>query len=203
MRKRRKLIINGRYQISFAAKTAIAILFVIGGFIAPVAYINSDNNEKLAIIRKDQNILAFNQNEVLKTLAAIARHQENSNKSGKDDTDESSIHISTAMIEKDIEATTRRANEISALINEIFTRSKYLVRGFCICTLILTILLFWLFIKRTGRISGSMFLLNRHITDIRNGKKPNMRPLRANDDFKEVFDNFYAMVQELEKKRSR
>ncbi len=61
------------------------------------------------------------------------------------------------------------------------------------------IFLYFYLIKLTHRISGPIFVFTRHVQDIIDGKEPQFRKLRDNDEFKEFYDKFMEMTEKIQK----
>lgn len=49
----------------------------------------------------------------------------------------------------------------------------------------------------THRVAGPVFVLTRYLNEIQQGSYPTIRPLRAEDEFRETFESFKAMVEML------
>jgi hypothetical protein len=60
--------------------------------------------------------------------------------------------------------------------------------------------LFLYLIRLTNRISGPLYVLTQHMTDIMNGKKPNLRELRKNDEFQEFYHQFITFLNDVGRK---
>jgi HAMP domain-containing protein len=54
----------------------------------------------------------------------------------------------------------------------------------------------------THRVVGPVYVLQRHLTTILEGKYPVMRPLRQNDEFREAFEAFKAVVDQMKARDS-
>ena len=52
----------------------------------------------------------------------------------------------------------------------------------------------------THRVCGPVFVLHRHLNTMLEGGYPQMRPLRAGDEFKDAFDAFGEFVDSLKKR---
>ncbi len=52
----------------------------------------------------------------------------------------------------------------------------------------------------THRVCGPIFVLQRHMETISNGNYPTLRPLRAGDEFRDAFDTFTRMIDNLRKR---
>lgn len=52
----------------------------------------------------------------------------------------------------------------------------------------------------THRVCGPIFVLDRHLRTMLEGKYPNPRPLRAGDEFGDTFEAFRALIDGLKKR---
>ena len=52
----------------------------------------------------------------------------------------------------------------------------------------------------THRVCGPVFVIQRHLTTMLDGKYPRTRPLRQGDEFRETFKVFTAVVESLKKR---
>ena len=52
----------------------------------------------------------------------------------------------------------------------------------------------------THRVCGPVFVIQRHLTTMLDGKYPRSRPLRRGDEFRETFKVFIAVVESLKKR---
>ena len=55
-------------------------------------------------------------------------------------------------------------------------------------------------IRLTNRISGPLYVLTRHMHDIMNGRPPNLRELRKNDEFQEFYREFISFIDKTGRK---
>jgi hypothetical protein len=190
MKKSRKMFADKKFQLKFATGVVITTAVTVSLFIVLIMVASIKNNQKLNIVLDNQNVLTSNQNEVLKTMLVLS-----------DSKKKNTVHLSTDIIQQDIDANKVRSNQNNALIGEINERNRqlvYLLIGFVILQ---SIFLFVILVRRTNRISGPLFILNRYITELRDGKYPDVRPLRPKDDLQDLFDNFRHMVKELKAKK--
>jgi len=180
--KKRQIIVNREFQFSmafsFAALSALIMTFVI----IILAALLMSNNSKLRNISLNQQQLADSQTEIFKTLIGIAGAK-----------DIKKLHISASPVKRDNEKN-------RALISNNNLMNNRIIAMLIISAVIQSVIIFYIMLKRSHRISGPLFLLNRYIDEIKKGSYPEIRPLRANDDFHELFDNFREMVDILKRR---
>lgn len=190
--KKRQIIINRNFQLNIAASFSGVSAVIMTVIIIILSSVLISNNIKLEEIARNQQTLSGTQEEIFKTLVALSSSKNLRN-----------FHISAAMIEKDNSNTKSLLNQNNEKIQSITQRNYSLIVILIISTMIQSVIIFYLMIKRSHRISGPVFLLNRYINDIKDGGNPEIRPLRTNDDFHELFDNFRElaeMIREIKEK---
>lgn len=190
MKKTRKIVVDKKFQIGLASTfTAIsALTFTV--VILLIAVTSMDNNKRLDVVAQNQQSLTRNQEEIFKTLISFSQMK-----------DLTKVRIHAQNIEQDMKINRAQISENSQIMLEINKSNNNLILILIIFVTAQSGILFYLLIKRSHRISGPVFLLNRYISELKNGKFPDIRPLRTRDDFKELFDNFREMAEYFKKKR--
>lgn len=85
--------------------------------------------------------------------------------------------------------------ETAALLRDLISRNRMIITVMIITTVILGITLYYYLINLTHRISGPLYVLSRHMDDIMEGRKPDLRELRKNDEFKEFYEQFTELLR--------
>ncbi len=81
---------------------------------------------------------------------------------------------------------------------------KYMEKNFLLVTVITAVIFLQVFIlyifliRMTHRVSGPIYVISRHIEDIINGREPDLRGLRDNDEFQEFYEKFSEMIKKVE-----
>lgn len=170
---------------SFAALSALIMTVVI----IILAALLISNNSKLRDISLNQQQLADSQTEIFKTLIGIAAAE-----------DIKKLHISTSAVKLDNEKNQELIRHNNAMIQDITLMNNRIIALLIISAVLQSVIIFYIMLKRSHRISGPLFLLNRYIDEMKRGEFPEIRPLRANDDFHDLFDNFRELVDSLKQK---
>ena len=84
-------------------------------------------------------------------------------------------------------------------INKIINRNNGLITILIISYMMQILLIFYLMLKRSQRISGPIYLMSRYFDEIIEGNYPEIRPLRKNDDFQRLFDKLRKMTDIMRK----
>ena len=189
---KRKIIISRKFQFNIAASFAAVSAALMTIIIIILSAVLISNNLKLEEIGRNQQGLAGTQVEIFKTLIALSSSKNLKN-----------YHISGSMIEKDNLSTETLLNQNNEKIQNITERNNSLIVILIISAMIQSVIIFYLLIKRTHRISGPLFLLNRYIEDMKRGEKPVIRPLRVHDDFQDLFDNFRELADMIDEAKGK
>lgn len=187
--KKRQIIVNRKFQFSMAFSFAALSALIMTVVIIILAALLISNNSKLRDISLNQQQLADSQTEIFKTLIGIAAAE-----------DIKKLHISTSAVKLDNEKNQELIRHNNAMIQDITLMNNRIIALLIISAVLQSVIIFYIMLKRSHRISGPLFLLNRYIDEMKIGEFPEIRPLRANDDFHELFDNFRELVDELKQK---
>lgn len=187
--KKRQIIVNRKFQFSMAFSFAALSALIMTVVIIILAALLISNNSKLRDISLNQQQLADSQTEIFKTLIGIAAAE-----------DIKKLHISTSAVKLDNEKNQELIRHNNAMIQDITLMNNRIIALLIISAVLQSVIIFYIMLKRSHRISGPLFLLNRYIDEMKRGEFPEIRPLRANDDFHDLFDNFRELVDELKQK---
>lgn len=175
MKKRKKIILDKKFQLrttfSIIGLTSIIVTIIIGLITVNIAH----NNDKLS------NIITIQKN-VVDTLFTYS--QENKSRAEK-------ILINNISKSND--------KNIGNIQNIIDLNYKFLIVIIAI-SIIQCIVLFYILIKKTHRISGPIYVMSKYMDEIINGNYPKTRPLRKDDELKEIYDLFLKMVHTLKQR---
>jgi nitrogen fixation/metabolism regulation signal transduction histidine kinase len=173
MGKRKKLIIDKKFQL----KTAFAVigvvtavsLIILSAISASVVY----NNEKISnIFQIEDNIFQLMQN------------------ANVDGTNNENYQAT-------LERLTQSHETNLATIERIALNNKILLGLLVLCVLVQGLILYMLVIRITHRISGPVYVMSNYFRDIIDGKLPDPRPLREKDELKDFYELFKELVYSL------
>ena len=85
-------------------------------------------------------------------------------------------------------------------IKNIINRNNGVITILIVSYIMQVLLIFYLMLKRSSRISGPIYLMNKYFDEIIEGNYPEIRQLRENDDFQELFAKFRKVTDILYKK---
>ncbi len=175
MSKRKQYILDKKFQL----KTAFSIIgltsLIVTIIIALIAFNIASNSQKLS------NIVVIQKNvvEALLTYSQTNRSREE--------------RIAINNISKDHY---KNINNIEDIIN---INTKFLI-AIIIISVIQCLALYFIIIKKTHKISGPIYVMSKYMNDIINGNYPTVRPLRKDDELKEIYSLFTKMIDTLKEK---
>ena len=179
MTKRKKLIIDKRFQL----KTAFAVigvvtavsLVILSAISASVVY----NNEKISNINEIEDSI-FQQMQMANIEGASGDNYQ---------------------------ATLARLTELhennKGTVEKIAWNNKMLLALLVLCVLVQGLILYMLVIRITHRISGPVYVMSNYFRDIIDGKLPDPRPLREKDELKDFYALFKELVYSLKEKEKK
>ncbi len=185
--KKRQIIVNRKFQLHIAASFAAVSAITMAAIIIMLSAVLILNNIMLEGITKNQQTLSSTQGEIFKTLIALSTSKNLQN-----------VHISTTELQHDNNSTKTLLDQNNEKIQNITERNKNLILILIVSAIIQSIIVFYLMLRRSHRISGPVFLLNRYIDELKSGGNPEIRPLRTNDDFQDLFTNFRELADILQ-----
>jgi len=174
MKKRKQYIIDKKFQKK-TTFSIIGITSLIAAILIGLICLNlSFNNKRLS------NVIEI-QDNVVNTLVTYSQ--------GKQlDEQKSAIKNITRF----------HYNNIST-IKDIIKKNNWLIIIIIIISIGQSIILYFILIRKTHRISGPIYVLSKHMNEIINGQYPDIRPLRKEDELKKLYELFRQMVESLKK----
>ena len=190
-RHMRHIIVNGNFQYHIAATFAGLSALIMAVIIIILSSVLISNNTRLDEISRNQQVLSGTQAEIFKTLIVLSETKNLKN-----------MRISADMLKHDNDETKRLLDQNIEKVRAITARNKSIIVMLIISTAVQSAIIFYIMLRRSNRISGPLFLLNRYINDMKNGSFPEIRKLRSHDDFQDVFENFRELAEMLKEKNT-
>jgi predicted PurR-regulated permease PerM len=180
---RKNLIINREFQLKTTFSIIGIILVGFFGIISLSGAIIADNNQMIQKAISDIHSTMDKESKIFKIITDNTVAKDNGFSKKKDEAirDHKLIKIS---MKHNID-----------LLESISRQNKLLVMGMLFVGIILSLALYIFLIRLTHRIAGPIHLLSRAIDDLLNNKKPNLRSLRKNDEFKDFYNQFSKIVE--------
>lgn len=186
MALRKKRIVDRKFQL----KTIFSIIgFTLCSFlvlIAIVAVQSTHDNRKISKAAAEVNAALDREDRAVRGFL----HQVSAgNASGQTQ----GIAV-LAQTHKETLKTVRAATEN---IGNYIDRNFLFISGLLIVVIILSTMLYIYLLRLTHRIAGPVYVMSRHIQDILEDKKPEIRELRDKDELREFYLEFVALVEKF------
>ncbi len=83
-------------------------------------------------------------------------------------------------------------------LHDLQQRNRIILSTMIITTVLLGVFLYFYLINLTNRISGPIYVLSNIVRDLMEGRKPDTRSLRKNDEFKDFYRQFIELVDRVQ-----
>lgn len=192
MKKRKRIIVKRSFQYRLAIGiTGLFMVFMTLTF-GVLLYTMQTNNAKMTRLLKQQEGLYSFQAEVMKSLQVFQR-----NKSWEN------LTLATDKASRDLEKNKKQIDENISLLRAVAWRNSMLLWITGSLMLVMVILTVFWALKRSHRIAGPVYLLERYLDELIDDKYPYVRPLRDGDEFSELFSKFTVAVASLKEKEEK
>lgn len=188
MKKRRTVIINKKLQLRTTFIIIATVYLFITFVIAAVATNAIINNSNLLTVIENQKKTISTQHDVLQAIDIFTKE-----KNWK------TLRLSKNMISQDIKANIATLNNNINTVDKLTNNTRLLLYVIIIIVIIQGIVMVYVLLNITHRISGPIYHISQYIKDITQLKYPAIRPLRANDEFKEFHELVVKMADSLKK----
>ncbi len=186
MALRKKRIVDRKFQL----KTIFSIIgFTLCSFlvlIAIVAVQSTHDNRKISKAAAEVNAALDREDRAVR---GFLQQVSAGNASGQTQ----GIAV-LAQTHKETLQTVRAATEN---IGNYIDRNFLFISGLLIVVIILSTMLYIYLLRLTHRIAGPVYVMSRHIQDILEDKKPEIRELRDKDELREFYLEFVALVEKF------
>ncbi|HQO39965.1 MAG TPA: hypothetical protein PK986_05815 [Spirochaetota bacterium] len=182
----RHIIVNGKFQYNMAATFAGLSALIMTVIIIILSAVLISSNTRLDEISRNQQVLSGTQAEIFKTLIVLSQSKNLAN-----------MRISADRLKHDNDETKRLLDQNNEKVRAITQRNRSIIVMLIISAAVQSAIIFYIMLRRSNRISGPLFLLNRYIDEMKSGRFPEIRKLRSHDDFQDVFDNFRDLAEQM------
>ncbi|MBN2402185.1 MAG: DUF2985 domain-containing protein [Spirochaetes bacterium] len=188
MKNRKKFLIDKKFQFKTTFKIIGVVYILLVIIIAGIIVNAVSNNKKLAEINERQKRTIQVQKDVLLALFTFSK-----------DMNRKTLLAVHKQISDEIKYNLSAMDKNSAALTNIAENNSKLLYGIIVFVIVIAVVLFFLLLRATHRISGPIYHISGYIRDISNGKYPAIRPLRKNDEFKELHELVVSMAESLKK----
>jgi hypothetical protein len=187
---RKKKLINFSYQLKTAIPAVLISIISFSIIIGFIIYITSMSN--LGIIGTTSSELdraIENEDNIVSSFKAYAQKVKDP--------------IFILATEKITEDHNKSINVIKDRLNilKVYSEKNSQLLWIAIVMMIVNaILLFRYLIHSTHKAAGPIHVMNRYVRDILEGRKPEIRSLRKNDELKDFYEDFTRLVEKYKRK---
>ena len=179
----RHIIVNGKFQYNMAATFAGLSALIMTVIIIILSAVLISSNTRLDEISRNQQVLSGTQAEIFKTLIVLSQSKNLAN-----------MRISADRLKHDNDETKRLLDQNNEKVRAITQRNRSIIVMLIISAAVQSAIIFYIMLRRSNRISGPLFLLNRYIDEMKSGRFPEIRKLRSHDDFQDVGEGCWGGV---------
>ncbi len=207
MNKRKQYLIDKKFQLKYTF-TIIGISFiVIALIIAMIAFnaafnnirLNRNNNELNTIIENQSNVLTIQDNIVQALLTYSQSVTDRTQRKAVND-----VYTSHA---NNMQTIQRNIVTIRGIVDNNKATIRYNNTLLIIISVVVVfqgLLLFYLLIRKTNKLSGPMYVMSGYMKMIINGTIPaHVRDIRKDDELHDFYELFMAMIESLKEMETK
>ncbi len=192
MGNRKQILIDKQFQLKTTLKILGMIYLVFTAIIVAVGINAFYNNHRLEEIVSSHKDLISVQYEAFSELIVVSK-EKNLDRLNK----------AKAAFSQNIDKNMNTVYENVATIKGITGSNNILFIIIIVFALSQGLVLYFVILRKTHSMAGPITLLTQYVKDISEGHYPEIRPLRKNDEFQELYNSFTVMVQRLKEREGR
>lgn len=200
---RKQYVIDKKFQIKQAFSVVI-VEAIIGAIIIIIISIGAGlNNKRLAVINvknekmtQSQNNMVTIQQNIIDTILTWAQD-------AKGQSHKQAIMDIAKINHKNISTMQGNNETLGSNIKSIKATIRinyFLIASLIAFIIIQTIVLYFIMIRKSHKISGPIYVMSNYMKEIIDGTNPTPRPLRKNDELIEFYNLFEDMVKAIKKR---
>ena len=192
MKKRKRIIVKRSFQYRLTLGITALLFVCLMAIFGLLLHTMQTNNAKMTRLLAQQEGLNDFQLEVMESLRVFQANRNWEN-----------LNLATGKASRDLEKNQQQIQENIALLRQVTARNQLLlwISGGVMLVMILCSIIWG--IRRSHRIAGPIYLLERYLDEIIEGKYPDVRPLREGDEFKGLFSKFVVAVAALKEREEK
>ena len=191
--KRKKKLINYSFQLKTAIPAVLICLLsfsVIIGFIFLITDMSRSGSMVTTV--SELNWAVQNEDNIVSSFKEYAKRVK-----------DPIFILATEKIEADHIKSIAVIKENIRILRAYSERNSQLLAITIGVMILNAVLLFVYIIRSTHRAAGPVQVMNRYVRDLLEGRNPEMRTLRKNDEFREFYGDFARLVEKFGKKNDR
>jgi len=187
MENRKKYVIDKNFQYRVTFKILALILFLVGIITVGIGIHATNNNYTLKkTVSKLQDTIT-DQNHIIQAMKEYPEFAKLKER-----------RIASQIISSNLDENIDLMHANVGYIQGIIRMNNLIIIFILIFVIVQSVILYVYLIRKTNTISGPVFVMNRHIQKILSGENSEIRSLRKNDEFKELFDSLSELTGRYE-----
>jgi signal transduction histidine kinase len=184
MGNRRNYVVDKRFQYRITIKIVILIMFILSIVTIGVGIHATRINDSLALTVSRLGDTMVDQEHMIYALREYPGYSSEADKK-----------IASKILSGNIDANITLMKENVKRIEGMISMNRRIIIGILVFFLFQGIATYIYILKKTSSLSGPVFVMNRHIRRILDGEDSEIRSLRKNDEFKELYDSLTELSE--------
>ncbi|HNR89965.1 MAG TPA: hypothetical protein PKM65_16630 [Spirochaetota bacterium] len=178
MKQRKQYVIDRKFQLKHTFSVLGVVLVLVAVIIGIIGVNAAYNNNRL------DNIMGIQDNIVDAMMAWVQNPAEKPQQTA-------------------IKAIAGKHFENLTTIKRIIRYNTILIGLIVVIVLLQSVIMYFVMIRMTHKISGPIFVMSKYFADIIDGKMPNPRKLRQGDELQDFYNLFTKMVEALKAREKK
>jgi hypothetical protein len=184
MGNRRNYIVDKRFQYRITIKIVILIMFILSIVTIGVGIHATNTNRSLKFTISKLGDTIVDQEHMIYALREYP-----------DFSSETEKKIASKILSENIDANIRLMKDNVARIEDMITMNNRIIIGILVFFLLQGVATYIYILRKTSTLSGPVFVMNRHIRKVLEGEDSEIRSLRKNDEFKELYESLAELSE--------
>lgn len=188
--KRKKKLVNYSFQLKTAIPAVVISTLLFSIIIIVTVYIASiTKGGSLLLMTGELDRAVTNEDNIVSSFKEYAKRVK-----------DPIFILATEKIEEDHKESIAIIKE-NIRILKFYSEKNILLLIIAIAVMVLNAVLLFIYLTRyTHKAAGPVQVMNRYVRDLLEGRKPQIRSLRKNDEFKDFYEDFTRLVEKYKKK---
>ena len=184
---RKKYVLDKKFQLRLSARAVILPLVTTLAICGALLYFAADTNRLIGENNMSIDSIIDTQQGMFDTFLAIPALQDPGNPA---------VRKCEAAFKNNLKLT----NEINGNHEGIRKNNRIVLYILIIMTVAQTVIIFSQFIFLSHKITGPLHVMRNYLAEIREGKTPEFRSLRKNDELRVFYEEFRETLERLTKR---
>ncbi|MFC1669281.1 hypothetical protein ACFL20_02745 [Spirochaetota bacterium] len=186
--KRKKYFIDKKFQTRMISKAVVIPLIIIISFTAVLIFFANQNKNLINNNNTITKSIIDNQESIINLFLSTPQLQKKNNPAIK-------------RVNKGFKNNLSFQKKIFKNSTVIKNNNDNLINILIVLIIIQTVVIFALFIYFSHKISGPILVMRNYLLELREGKIPQFRSLRKNDELLEFYEEFKETIEHITKNK--